>query len=173
MTQRTQELLRLLLDAGIDHVIVGGVAAIAWGASELTRDLDIVIPYSSERIGELLTVLAPYRPKHATRPDLGVIRDSPERLATFRMLLIDTDLGRLDVLPGCEPVGDYVRLRSRAVAMPLDDGRHLIIALDDLIAVKDHVGRPKDVLVGAQLKAIRARMQHSARGPDEEPPDEP
>lgn len=170
--QRTQVLLRLLLDAEIEHVVVGGVAAIAWGASELTRDLDIVIPYSAERIAALLTALAPHRPKHATRPDLGVIRDSPDRLATFRMLLIDTDLGRLDVLPRCEPVGDYTRLCSRAASMQLDDGEHLIIALDDLIAVKDHVGRPKDVLVAAQLRAVRARMRHAPPEHDDDGPAE-
>ena len=90
--QQTRALLRLLLDNGIDHVVVGGVAAIAWGASELTRDLDIVIPYRAEDIAELLAALAPHHPKHATRPDLGVIRDAPDRLATFRMLLIETDL---------------------------------------------------------------------------------
>jgi len=158
--QKTQQLLRLLLDAQIEHVVVGGVAAIAWGASELTRDLDIVIPFSPENIAALLEALAPHRPKHATRPDLGVIADSPERLAGFRMLLIDTDLGRLDVLPGCEPVGDYARLASSAKSIALEEGLHRIIALDDLIAVKEHIGRPKDLLVAAQLRAIRARMRH-------------
>ena len=72
--QQTQRLLRLLLEAEIEHVVVGGVAAIAWGASELTRDLDIAIPYRADRIASLLAALAPYRPKHTTRPDLGVIR---------------------------------------------------------------------------------------------------
>lgn len=158
--QKTQQLLRLLRDAQIEHVVVGGVAAIAWGASEFTRDLDIVIPYAAADIGVLLEALAPHRPKHATRPDLGVIANSPEELAGFRMLLIDTDLGRLDVLPGCEPIGDYARLASHAKSVSLDDGRHQIIALDDLIAVKEHVGRPKDLLVAAQLRAIRARMRH-------------
>jgi predicted nucleotidyltransferase len=160
-SQQTRALLRLLLENGIDHVVVGGVAAIAWGASELTRDLDIVIPYGAEDIATLLAALAPHHPKHATRPDLGVIRDTADRLATFRMLLIETDLGRLDVLPGCEPVGDFARLRGRAASIRLDDGEHYIIALDDLIAVKEHVARPKDMIVALQLKAIRARMRHS------------
>ena len=158
--QQTRELLRLLLREEIPHVVVGGVAAIAWGASELTRDLDVVIPYRAEEIAALLATLAPYHPKHATRPDLGVIRDAPERLSTFRMLLIETDLGRLDVLPGCEPIGDFDRIRRDASVILLDDGEHQVIALDDLIAVKEHVARPKDVLVAAQLRAIRARMRH-------------
>jgi hypothetical protein len=162
--QQTPRLLSLLLEANVEHIVVGGVAAIAWGASELTRDLDIVIPYTPKAIARLLSALAPYSPRHATRPDLGVIRDSPERLATFRMLLIDTNLGRLDVLPECQPVGDYARLRSESRSMRLDDGDHAIIALDDLIAVKEPVDRPKDRIVAAQLKAVRARLEHGDGG---------
>lgn len=63
--QRTDELLRLLNTHAIEHVVVGGVAAIAWGASELTRDLDIVIPYDVEHISRLLEALMPLHPKHA------------------------------------------------------------------------------------------------------------
>ena len=83
------------------------------------------------------------------------------------MGVLAADLGRLDVLPGSEPVGDYARLRSRAASMQLDDGEHPIIALDDLIAVNEHVGRPKDVLVAAQLRAVRARMRHSSSADDD------
>jgi hypothetical protein len=43
--------------------------------------------------------------------------------------------------------------------MLLQDGHHFVISLDDLIAVKEHVGRPKDLMVAAQLKAIRARLR--------------
>ena len=162
--QQTQVLLRLLREAELEHVVVGGVAAIAWGASELTRDLDIVTPYSPPALARILTVLAPHHPKHATRPDLGVIDDPPEHLATFRMLLISTDLGRLDVLPECAPVGAFERLRDGAVAMQLDEGEHLVIGLDDLIAVKEHVRRDKDLIVAAQLRAIRARLRHPDPG---------
>ena len=158
--QRTDQLLRWLNDSAIEHVIVGGVAAIAWGASELTRDLDIVVPYDAEHLARLLAALMPFHPKHATRPDLGVIADSPEHLSTFRMLLITTDLGRLDVLPQCQPVGDHARLRAAASTMTFDDGEHAVIGLDDLIAVKEHVARPKDVIVASQLRAIRARLRH-------------
>ena len=158
--QQTQELLRVLSDAKIEHVVVGGVAAIAWGASEFTRDFDIVIPWTAKHIAALLTALAPHSPKHATRPDLGVVRDSADELVTHQMLLLDTALGRIDVHSRCEPIGDHARLHAHAASMQLDDGAHLVIALNDLITVKEHLGRPKDLLVAAQLKAIRARLRH-------------
>lgn len=158
--QRTDDLLRLLADAGIDHIVVGGVAAIAWGSSELTRDLDVVMRFDVEAIAALMTALSPHHPKHATRPDLGIITDSPERLSKFRMLLVTTDLGRVDFLPAVDPAGDYEALLARRVRMDLGGHEHDVIALDDLIAVKEHVARPKDLIVAAQLRAIRARMRH-------------
>lgn len=154
--QRTDELLKLLVEAGIEHIVVGGVAAIAWGSPEFTRDLDVVIPFDVDRISRVLAALAPYRPKHMTRPDLGIITDPPERLAEFRMLLVSTDLGRIDFLPEVQPVGRYADLVSRVVRMDLGGHEHDVIDLDDLIAVKEHVARPKDLIVAAQLRGIRA-----------------
>ena len=40
----------------------------------------------------------------------------------------------------------------------------LIISLEDLIAVKSHLGREKDRLVERELKAIRARRQAGSPG---------
>jgi predicted nucleotidyltransferase len=158
--QRSDELLRLLLEIGVEHIVVGGVAAIAWGSNQLTRDLDVVIPFDAGRIARVLAALAPHHPKHTTRPDLGVITDTPERLAAFRMLLISTDLGRIDLLPEVQPVGGYEVLLSRSVRMDLGGHEHEVIGLDDLIAVKEHVARPKDLVVAAELRGQRALGRH-------------
>jgi hypothetical protein len=40
--------------------------------------------------------------------------------------------------------------------MDLGGHEHDVIDLDDLIAVKEHVARPKDLIVAAQLRGIRA-----------------
>ena len=105
-----------------------------------------------------MTAFAPYHPKHWTRPDLGIVTQSPEELAKFRMLLLKTDLGRIDVLRTVEPVGDYDRVHERAGRFEFGGREHELIDIDDLIAIKEHVGRPKDVVTAAQLRAIRSRM---------------
>ncbi len=76
------------------------------------------------------------------------------------MLLVATDLGRVDFLPAVEPIGDYEALLANRVRMDLGGHEHDVIGLDDLIAVKEHVARPKDLIVAAQLRAVRARMRH-------------
>jgi predicted nucleotidyltransferase len=155
--QQTDRLLALLQDAGVDFVVVGGVAALAHGSSTLTRDLDIAAPLTPENLRRLMDALAPYRPHHATRPDLGVIRDSIERLSKFRLLLVDTDLGRLDILGEVQPLGPAAELE--AVELELLEGRRFrVLSLDQLIEVKAHVGRPKDRIVEMELRAIRERL---------------
>lgn len=152
--QQTDRLLAVLQDAGVDFVVIGGVAALAHGSATLTRDLDIAAPLSPENVERLMAALRPYRPHHVTRPDLGPIQDSLERLCEFRLLLIDTDLGRLDVLSEVQPLGPASSLS--AVELELLSGRMFrVLTLDQLIEVKAYLGRPKDRIVEVELRAIR------------------
>jgi hypothetical protein len=148
-------LLELLLDGGVEFVVIGGVAAIAHGGTMATRDLDVVVAMSPENLDRLVATLAPFNPRHVTRRDLGVITKSGEDLASFRLLLLETDLGRLDVLGELEPIGPIDCLEIDE--LELLEGRYApVLALDQLIAVKQHLGRPKDKIVEAELRAIRA-----------------
>jgi hypothetical protein len=151
-------LLTALQEANVEFCVIGGVAAIAHGALTPTHDLDVAAPMTVENLARLLTALAPHRPKHATRPDLGVITASAEELTRFRLLLLDTELGRLDVLKRVEPIGEFEQLRS--IPMPLAGERTVsVIDLDQLIEIKAHLRRPKDKIVEVELRAIRDRLR--------------
>lgn len=154
--QQSDRLLVLLQDAGVSFVVIGGVAALAHGAATLTIDLDVAAPMTPENVERLMTALRPYHPTHVTRPDLGVITDSIERLCEYRLLLIHTDLGRLDVLREVQPLGAAETLRS--VELEVVEGRRFqVLDLDQLIEVKAFVARPKDLIVAQELRALRAR----------------
>lgn len=154
--QQTEKLLVLLQEAGVRFVVIGGVAAISHGAATLTRDLDVAAPLTPDNVERLMTALRPYHPTHVTRPDLGEIQESIERLCEFRLLLIDTDLGRLDVLREVQPLGPAESLIT--VEMELVEGKSFqVLSLDQLIEVKAFVGRPKDRIVEMELRAIRER----------------
>jgi len=60
------------------------------------------------------------------------------------------------------PVGDFDRVWANSVEVDLGTLRCRLVALDDLIAVKAHVGRPKDKAVELELCAIRERMKASS-----------
>lgn len=55
-------LLKVLGNAGVDYVLVGGVAATAHGSARLTQDIDIVYARSPENLRRLVAALAPYDP---------------------------------------------------------------------------------------------------------------
>jgi hypothetical protein len=156
-TQHNQLLLRLLLDAEIEFCIIGGVAAALHGCSRMTVDLDVAAPFDPVNLRRLIDVLADHDARHATRPDLRLVDEPIERLVQFRMLLVETDLGRLDVLREVPPLGPYSALRT--IEMSLGPLSCKILALDQLIEVKQSLSRPKDREVALELAAIRERLR--------------
>jgi hypothetical protein len=153
--QNNAALVRALVEANVEFIVIGGVAAILHGVSRVTADLDISAPLDRDNLQRLLGALEPHRPVHATRPDLKLLDEPLERLMTFRLLLIETMLGRLDVLPRVEPIGDYAALRS--VEMPLAGHIVRVIERKQLITVKESLSRPKDREVALELRAIDER----------------
>jgi hypothetical protein len=90
-----------------------------------------------------------------TRPDLSILEEPLERLLTFRMLLIDTKLGRLDVLARVEPFGAYPSVPTVEAVVFGHTCR--VIELDALIEVKRLAGRRKDIEALHELEALRER----------------
>jgi len=158
--QQTERLLEVLAASGLDFVVIGGVAAIAHGATTATQDLDIAMELDPDKIRELLAALGPYRPVHFTRPDLPLVAENADSLAKFRLLLVETELGRLDILSEVEPfesVSDLPTVRLPLLPERLFD----VIDLDALIEVKAHVGRGKDKILEEELRAVRERRQNT------------
>jgi len=150
-----RELLKRLVEAKLDFVVVGGVAATLHGVAEPTRDLDVCIRLSAESWHRVASVIGPLHPRFALTPDLRPITTELSKLDQYRNLYVLTDLGRLDFLGEVPPVGDIDHVALHAVAMKLDDLTVRVISVDDLLRVKEHVRRPKDLEVAAQLRAIR------------------
>lgn len=150
--QRTEELLAVLQDAGFEFIVVGGVAAIAHGATRSTKDLDVVAPFTEGNLGKLLDALRPRGARHFARPDLGPVGQTSRELSTLRILLLLTTLGRLDVLREVPPVGSIENVES----VELVPGRMFrVITLDQLIAIKETLTRPQDKDVERDLRAVR------------------
>lgn len=156
-TQNNEALLGLLLAAKFEFCIVGGVAAALHGCSRMTVDLDLAAPFDPTNLRRLLGALAHLDPRHATRPDLRLLDEPMERLVQFRLLLIETDLGRLDVLREVTPIGGFADLRT--AELEIGALRCKILALDQLIEVKRSLTRPKDREVALELEAIRERLR--------------
>lgn len=154
-----RELLRLLARANLDFVVIGGVAATLHGATEPTRDLDVCIALTPESWRTVHSVIALLHPRQALAPDRRPLNETPESLASFKNLYVLTDLGRVDFLGEVPPIGPLSALPF--VTMQIEDVRVRVLTVEALIQVKELVGRPKDLEVVAELKAIR---DHGASG---------
>lgn len=148
-------LLRRLTAAGVDFVVIGGYAAIAHGASVLTSDLDICFAPDDANLDALGRVLIDLDARlRGIDEDVPFVPDAAT-LRRIMVLILDTADGPLDVL--VEPSGAprYEVLRRRAERLDLGGFAVLVASLGDLIAMKAAAGRPKDLMVLAELEAIR------------------
>ena len=159
MEQRTDELLKALVRESVEFVVVGGVAANLHGSSQVTRDFDVVAPLTVDNCRKILAALAAHAPRFYQSIGKPKVERTAEQLAQFKNLYFLTDLGIIDLLGSLPPVGDYEAVVSRAVPLTVFGVECRVVSLDDLIAVKHHVGRPKDKAVEIELKAIRERLQ--------------
>src|SRR4051794_18577016 len=100
-------LIPRLRDAGVEFVIIGGVAAITHGSSRITFDLDVVSPMNLDNLKKLVGALQDLQPKFRMRPDLPVVTPDNHNLKGIKNLYLMTSNGPLDVLGYVEGVGDY------------------------------------------------------------------
>lgn len=152
---RLSALLRRLVDAGVDFVVIGGIAAIAHGSPQITQDLDISYAGDEEnleRLGETLVALGA-RLRGVT-DELPFVPDG-RTLRHTRVLTLDTPDGALDLLAEPDASGGYARLRANAIEAAVSGVTVRIAGLEDLIAMKKAAGRPKDRVYVEELEAIR------------------
>ncbi|MDP9293432.1 MAG: hypothetical protein M3O90_03240 [Actinomycetota bacterium] len=152
---RLSALLRRLVDARVDFVVIGGIAAIAHGSPQITQDLDIAYAGDADnldRLGEALVALGA-RLRGVT-DDVPFVPDGPT-LRHTRVLTLDTPDGPLDLLAEPDASGGYARLRANAIEAAVSGVTVRIAGLEDLIAMKKAAGRPKDRVYVEELEAIR------------------
>jgi hypothetical protein len=153
-----ERLLKTLSAAGVEFVIVGGVAATVHGSARLTTDLHIVYGRSAENLRRLVAALAPLKPYlRGAPPGLPFHFDEPAIRAGLNFTL-ETDAGPLDLLGEMTAVGGYAALAGNTVDVTLFGTIYRCIDLDTLIRAKRAAGRPKDLEVIAELEMIRDEM---------------
>jgi hypothetical protein len=154
MTPDLFGLVRVLSSAGVDYIIVGGVAGNLLGALRTTLDLDVVYARDPANVARLVAALAPHRP---------YLRGAPEGLpfvldeATVQRGLnftLTTTLGDLDLLGEVTGGGEFAALSADAIAIEIDHHRCWVVSLPKLIALKRAAGRAKDREALAELEAL-------------------
>jgi hypothetical protein len=148
-------LLRALVSAGVEFIVIGGVAGKAHGSPRLTVDLDVVYARSDENVRRLTATLAPLDPYLRGAPPGLPFRFDPETVRRGLNFTLRTTRGDLDLLGEVAGGGGYQALLPHSRELELFGLRCRCLELDKLIEVKRAAGRPKDLEAIAELEAIR------------------
>jgi hypothetical protein len=146
------DVLSVLREHGVEFVVIGGFAVILHGVERATKDVDIVPEQSPENLARLWTALEALeaRPRELTefRPEELPMPFSLQGLIEGGgNWVLDTRLGRLDVMQWVSGIDSYEELRAGAdtEATP-EAGEILFAGLDDLLAMKRAAGRDQDLM---------------------------
>lgn len=155
----TLALLRRLLTEKVEFVVVGGFAAIAHGSAAATEDVDICVRFDLPTLEGVFRALAGTNAKQRMSPARHPLGDDPSQFIGNRNLYVVCDDGIIDFLGAVTGVGEYERLASQAVSLDIDGTVFRVMGLDDLIASKTAMGRPKDHRVVRELSIVRDRLK--------------
>jgi hypothetical protein len=150
-----REILRRLTAAGVDFVVIGGIAILLLGYPRMTRDLDIVFAYDDQNLEALGGVLVGLDARlRGVGEEIDFVPDK-RTLRGIELLTLETSAGWLDVHRLPSGVPSYTRLRANAERLALDDFSVLVANPDDLIAMKEAANRPQDRVDIAALESIK------------------
>ncbi len=138
------EVARLLSQAGVKFVIVGGIAIRSHGGNYITEDLDICYDRTRDNLQKLADTLAPLNPRpRGFDEQLPFIFDW-STLQHGTNFTFKTSMGDVDLLGEVKGIGAYDDLVKDSIRVDLDGFATQILSIGGLIKAKEASGRPKD-----------------------------
>ena len=136
-------LIRGLSQAGIEFIVVGGIAAVAQGAPITTFDLDVVHHQTDENIKRLFEFLKSID-AYQRRPDDKIIEPTEEDLKAKGDLLLKTCYGPLDILAFIEKGRGFKELLTDAVEIEFHGYKVCVLSLHTILELKRESKDPRD-----------------------------
>jgi len=149
------KLLELLKNNNVEFVIVGGLAAVAYGSSQMTQDIDICISLSPNNMKRLKEALKEIHPIHRIGNKNIPFNESGKDLYAFNNIYLTTDYGQIDCLGEITGIGNFNDVINNSTNISIDSMEYQILTLDALIKAKSAINRPKDREAVLILKSIR------------------
>ncbi|MFP5381360.1 MAG: nucleotidyl transferase AbiEii/AbiGii toxin family protein [Gammaproteobacteria bacterium] len=149
------------LNGRVDYVLIGGLAISLHGIERATMDIDVTVAMTPENLASLVEMarglgMTPVLPVALdTLTDLDQLAQwhRERNLESFALRAPGLAGVTLDVL--LYPPVDYAQMRSRAVTFQAGDVPVVVASIDDMIALKQAVGRPIDLADIEHLKRLK------------------
>jgi len=163
---KLQQFAEILRAHQVEFIVIGGQAEILMGGARVTFDVDLCYRRTPQNLENLARALQDLKPTlRGAPPDLKFRLDA-QALALGNNYTFGTPIGDLDLLGYVEPLGGYEELLKHATVERLGDLEVRVIGLDDLITIRQHLGRPRDRDSLYQLLAIR-RIRNESKPPQQ------
>jgi hypothetical protein len=166
VTFEPSEAFRTLNRHEVRYVLIGGLASEFLGSAIATNDIDICYERTPANMDRLAAAL---QDLHATLRVAGLEEDLPfvldgRTLAAGDSFTFKSDAGDLDVLGTPSGTGGFKDLDVGATSYDLGEGLVVrVVALEDLIRMKEAAGRPKDQAHLHILTALRDEIDQADR----------
>jgi predicted nucleotidyltransferase len=148
-----------LSDAGVEFVVVGGLAAVMQGVPTATFDLDVVHRRNAENVERLLAFLPTVQARVRGRPDGQVLLPGRDALSGPGHQLLQTSKGALDLLGTIERGLGYEELLERSQEVEVRGHRIRILELKALLELKRDSPHPKDKLAALLIEKTLEQRQ--------------
>jgi hypothetical protein len=159
-----EAICRVLVDHGVEFVVIGGMAARLHRTGHPTVDIEICPATAADNLERLAAALRSLgaRSRVENEPAGAPFDPHPGTLRQMSMLTLITEPGPPDVCfePADFPTG-YDELRRHAVVIMVGTTDVNVASLDDVIGSKRTARRPKNIVALPDLEAhARALGEH-------------
>lgn len=150
---------RTLRRHGVRFVLIGGLGGRLHGSPTVTNDTDICYERSPENLERLASALRALKATLRGAPDDLPFRLDAATLAAGDHFTFSTNAGNLDCLGTPAGTRGFDELDRRATAYEVEGLEIRVASIEDLMAMKRAVGRPKDLIEVEVLGALRDELQ--------------
>jgi hypothetical protein len=146
--------VQALCDAGVDFVVIGGVAATLHGSAQVTYDLDICYSRAAANLHRLVQSFSPIPSKAAGDSCWPPFVWNEATLRNGTVFTLQTDIGEIDLLAEVLGLGAFDDVKQHSITVEAF-GRHIAtLDLPALIRAKRATGRAKDLAILAELESL-------------------
>ncbi len=164
MRAQIGEILAALSASNVRYLVVGGVAVVLHGHLRTTMDLDLVIQLEPDNVRRALRAFEELGLQPLVPVPMQAFADPASRESWIRdknMIVFSVwhpakPTLKVDVFVS-EPF-DFDTVYERSVRVDLETAQARIVAIEDLLALKEEAGRPQDLADIASLKALVEAM---------------
>jgi hypothetical protein len=153
------EILRRLHDTKVEFSLIGGLASRHYGVTLVTEDVDICARFTPENLRRIESAFKGFHPRHRLTANKLPLELTDELCNRLKNMYLTTDLGILDCLGEVAGIGDFDAVLRQSDLKDFPFGSCYVLKIDALMKAKLAVGRTRDLMAVAQLKAIKERSE--------------